>query len=610
MDAPLFHTALVTDSKISQITDDLAFAVYQGASSNTYQQFTAVSNSNSNLTFNVQIPSESVVINREVLIRSLMTITLTIGQVPSPNPSGYTAVPAGVLAFNYGQTDAFQAFPMSKAFQTTTATINNSNVSTNTQDIIDVLLRMNSSRELLRYSGMTPSFPDSQYAQYVDGYLANNNPLASYNNSSYDIDQVPRGSYPLSNTPTSNPAGIVSQIYRYTTAGGSAPVDNSPVATGVAGEYWNVVLQIDVTEPIFCSPFIFGKPDFNQSGLAGINTINLVMNIDGTLKRVFSTMAGSQVVGGNWNYSIAGGDTTGNNPLYSTLFSSPTLLMNFLSTQPTQLVPSRVVTPYIDYPRYISSSFSNASIPAFPSSSSTTTIQSQNIQLNQLPDYFFIVVRPQMANQTIKQSASFLTINNISINLNNVSGILASATQEDLWKMSIDNHSTQSWLEFSGQASNNSNTTGLGDLVGTTGSILVLSPALNLSLSNMLSNSSIGQFNFQFNIGVTNNLGETVTAEVLVITANSGMFVTSMGSSSIFTGLLTKQLVLDASEKQSENPIQSSMISRLVGGKMGNMPSSAMKHLIGKDGMRRMSMTAGAEGHGRVGVSKLGRLCM
>jgi hypothetical protein len=215
-----------------------------------------------------------------------------------------------------------------------------------------------------------------------------------------------------------------------------------------------------------------------------------------------------------------------------------------------------------------------------------------------------------MGSQTITTSASFLTINSISINLNNVSGILASATQEDLWKMSIANHSTQSWLEFSGQASNSNNATGLGEIVGTTGSILVLSPALNLSLSNMLSNSSIGQFNFQFTINVTNNLGVSVQPEILVITANSGMFVTSMGSSSIFTGLLTKQLVLDASEKQSENPIQSSMMSRLVGGKMGNMPTSAMKHLIGRDGMRRPVISGGVDGHGRAGMSKLSKLCM
>jgi hypothetical protein len=148
MDAPLFHTALVTDSKIAQITDDLAFAVYQGASSNTFQQFTAVSNSNSNLTFNIQIPSESVVISREVLIRTQFTVTLTVGQTGTP-------IVAGQTAFNYGVTDAFQAFPLSKSFLTTTATINNSNVSTNTQDILDILLRMNNSRELLRYSGMT-----------------------------------------------------------------------------------------------------------------------------------------------------------------------------------------------------------------------------------------------------------------------------------------------------------------------------------------------------------------------------------------------------------------------------------------------------------------------
>lgn len=589
MDAPLFHTALVTDSKIAQITDDLAFAVYQGASSNTYQQFTAVSNSSSNLTFNVQIPSESVVISREVLIRALMTITLTIGQTGTP-------IIAGQTAFNYGVTDAFQAFPLSKSFLTTTATINNSNVSTNTQDILDVLLRMNNSRELLRYSGMTPSFPDSQYANYSSGYLATNNPLASYNTASYDIDQVPRGAYPLNST---------SQIYQFTSAG--AFVSNSPVIA-TTGNYLKVVLAIEVTEPIFCSPFIFGQPDFNQSGLAGINTINLVMNIDAGLKRVFSTMAGSQV-GANYSVSIQAGDQSGISANPNPLFYNPQLLMNFLSTQPTQLVPSRVVTPYIDYPRYISNS---TQYPTIAGGVQNAVIVSQNIQLNQLPDYFFIAVRPQMAGQTIKNSASFLTIENITINLNNVSGILSSATQEDLWKMSIANGSTQSWLEFSGVASSNVNANGLGSSVGTTGSFLVLSPALNLSLSNMLSNSSIGQFNFQFNITVSNNLGQTVTPEILVITANSGMFVTSMGSSSIFTGLLTKQLVLDASEKQSENPIQSSMMSRLIGGKSGNMPSSAMKHMIGPHGMRRVggasAYSGGADSGGR--ISKLSKLCM
>jgi hypothetical protein len=505
-----------------------------------------------------------------------MTITL-----------GITNVPVGEQAFNYGQTDSFQAFPLSKSFSTTTATINNSNVSTNTQDIIDVLLRMNNSRELLRYSGMTPSFPDAQYAEYSSGYLATNNILASYNNSSYDIDQVPRGAYPLS----------YSNIIHTISGGGT---DASLISTNVL-DTWTVVLSIKVVEPIFCSPFIFGQPDFNQSGLAGINTINLVMNVDGSLKRVFSTMAGSNT-GASYAYTISAGDTT--NVTTLGLYTQPQLLMNFLSTQPTQLVPSRVVTPYIDYPRYISSQSQNGNL----ASGATATYQSQNIQLNQLPDYFFIAVRPQMASQTITNSASFLTINSITINLNNVSGILASATPYDLWKMSVANHSTQSWLEFQGLANNVNNTTGVGSSVGTTGSILVLSPALNLSLSNMLSNSSIGQFNFQFGINVTNNLGQSVPVEILVITANSGMFVTSMGSSSIFTGLLTKQLVLDASEKQSENPIQSSMMSRLIGGKVGNMPSSAIKHLIGLRGMRHMGVVGGAEGHGR--VSKLSKLCM
>ena len=63
-----FKTALIRDSKLAQITDQQVYGVYQGASNNTFQRFSAVSTSPSSLVFNVQLPSESVVLNREVLL--------------------------------------------------------------------------------------------------------------------------------------------------------------------------------------------------------------------------------------------------------------------------------------------------------------------------------------------------------------------------------------------------------------------------------------------------------------------------------------------------------------------------------------------------------------
>ena len=166
-----FKTALIRDSKLAQITDQQVYGVYQGASNNTFQRFSAVSTSPSSLVFNVQLPSESVVLNREVLIEA-------------QNFSFYHRVdnvPVGDTAFNYGLTDSLAPFPLAMSMLTLSSQINNTNVSLNLQDILPQLLRMNDSRELYRWNSYAPTLPDQAYFNYSDGVLASNNPLASFN---------------------------------------------------------------------------------------------------------------------------------------------------------------------------------------------------------------------------------------------------------------------------------------------------------------------------------------------------------------------------------------------------------------------------------------------
>ena len=58
--------------------------------------------------------------------------------------------------------------------------------------------------------------------------------------------------------------------------------------------------------------------------------------------------------------------------------------------------------------------------------------------------------------------------------------------------MSRRNGSQQSWSEFRGVVRN-----GNGETYNSLGSIIVIDPCRDLSLSDMLSSSSLGQFGFQ-----------------------------------------------------------------------------------------------------------------
>ena len=181
-----FRTVLIEDARIADITATETFGVQSSAAQSTYQQFQAVSTSNSSIVFNIQVPSENIVIDRKVDLASQLAFQLNLGNVP-----------LGDQCFQYGLTDALQAFPLNSLFTTTQATINNVSVSTNLQDVLPMLMKMSDRRMLQKYNSMTPSLPDAHWGEYKDAPATNANPLASYNNSSYDEAYEPRGSYSL-----------------------------------------------------------------------------------------------------------------------------------------------------------------------------------------------------------------------------------------------------------------------------------------------------------------------------------------------------------------------------------------------------------------------------
>lgn len=603
-----FRTCLIEDARIADITSTEVFGVQSSAAQSTYQQFQAVSSSNSSIVFNVQVPSENIVIDRHLLVASQLAFQITAGGAAPYN------VPDGAQVFQYGLTDCLQAFPLNSLFTTTQATINNVSVSTNLQDVLPMLMRMNDKRMLSRYNSLCPSLPDSAWGEYKDAPGSNSNPLAGYSNASYDEDFEPRGAYSLD----------FLQIDRYVNG---AYVDHSPVCVAAAGtNSWVISIKVSVTEPFLAlSPFINCEPE-NSAGIVGVNNMSMVLNIDSSCKRLFST-ANNAVVGGNslggyiskidLGFPIA--PNAGSSQAVG--FVNTRLLFNFLSLQPEQYakISTKNVVPFLDYPRYLTTFTSGTTIA--PAGSFTLT--SQSIQLNQIPDLIMICARVPMSSQNWNYASSFLTINNISVNFNNASGLLASATQQDLYNLSFRNGSAQSFYEFRGSADVNDNATGGVLKKATIGSMLVLNPVFDFSLPSYLSASSLGQYQFQFNLNVSNQYDfSVVQPELCIITMNSGIFATQQGTSQIFTGILTKEQVLRTKEQNPVAHLDSVEYKRMVGGKLQNRgmgslmkmmkkvlpaPSAPSGGAMSAGAMSAGAMCGGSISGGKKSVSKLAK---
>ena len=327
-------------SNIGDITSDLTYGVQTGAAQTTFQSFGVTSPSNNSLNFVVQVPSENIVLGRDVMVTSGLTWTMQI-----------TNVPAGQLAMQWGINTSLQAFPLASLMTTMNAQINNTNVSINLQDVLPSILRMNNSRELYRYNSTTPSLPDQVYGSYANAVGATNNPMASIYAGSYDVDQNPRGSFPV-------------QMTVIHASGNPVAIDDSLASSGLT-DVWYIQFTTTVTEPLFLSPFTWGDPHTtNSSGLVGINNINLTCNIDTSFKRFISTSIPSNQLVGIFPGRVSNTGTTSSNlfestgvtlggvVLYPPSGSTPSLLFRFLSPHPSDVFSARNVCPYISYPRY------------------------------------------------------------------------------------------------------------------------------------------------------------------------------------------------------------------------------------------------------------------
>lgn len=559
------------------------YAVEKGALSLTNAPFNAIAATSSQMTFNVYVPSENVFVDRALRWSATGRFQMTV--------TGTAGVVAGDVIAVVGKDFAVSSFPLNYLCQTMTATINDTTAVINSQDVLLEVLRLTDYKKNL-LQRTCPTMLD----KYQSNYLASqsvNDPMAGYSDAVND-DVVPNGSFLGFNftDPNGTPlVGTAAAAY----AGATYGMENGvPVyAAGALGAQ-TLYFSITSTEKLVLSPFVFADDCESDTGLFGINNIQLVMNFKSTgaggSLRVLKTLGnqGTNPVITNvvFNSGASGG-----------VWANPVLNVQFLTPSLDVPLPPKSVVPYMEFPRYITQS-QNGSINAYGSANGyVAQLQSQTITLPQIPDLLIIYVKatqvsggaagvqdpldPSYCDAYLPIASQFNSSikNPLSINFDNFSGLLSSHTTEELYQMSISNGLEMDWNQWSGLARSPAAipVTTVGALTGTfpgyasgawrplSGGFLVLKPSKDITLQSGQAPSLVGNFTLQFNLQVVNTYPFAVQPTLYVITANSGFFESIRGSSRIIKGVLSEQDIISA-------PVASAQthegLKRLVGGKL------------------------------------------
>jgi hypothetical protein len=332
------------------------------------------------------------------------------------------------------------------------------------------------------------------------------------------------------------------------------------------------------TEPIILSPFVFSDEYEWDTGLFGLNNIQLIMNLVSNPQRIIRTCsrAGRNIPIANIAY----------NPVVNA-FANSVVNCQFLTPSLDVPLPPKSVVPYMEFPRYITS-YQGSGVSA----GAVVQIQSQTITLPCIPELLIIYVKGDAALAST-DADYYLPLagyaddvrNPLSVNFDNFSGLLSSTTTEQLFLMSQHNGLEMDYDTWSGQSRSAGGSYGAfaaagsrqqGQLIPAVGSILVLKPGQDITLQSGQAPSLVGNFTLQFNIQVKNTSNATQRPQLYVITANSGFFESIRGSSRVIKGVLSEQDILSAPLAPMAVRCE---LNRMVGGfsfgALGNILSKA-----------------------------------
>jgi len=313
---------------------------------------------------------------------------------------------------------------------------------------------------------MTPSYVDKYYgrcaAAVIDGANgASSSFFSGVESGEKDSDTVARFGEIFS---VEVYLGDVVPANLVAPANGGYVVTNN--ATGNVATTVTVKCTVTISEPLLGLPTSTMKED--ESNYLGINNLELLLQWN-DMRNVFN-IGGSDTI---WK-SYAGDMATG-----LVISDAAKLNLKYMSLHASQYskLNAKNVLPYDEIVSY------KKLLTVAAAGTQTTDV----ISMRQIPNYIYMFVKPSYSSQKPQFSNHLcFPITGMNITYNNVSGLLTSYTQEDLYQMSRTSGSQQTWAEFRGLIQNRR-----GAQYAGIGSIIVIDPVRDLGLSDFLSSGSL-----------------------------------------------------------------------------------------------------------------------
>ncbi len=281
----------------TKIYNQRTYAILRGGSESTWKPTISTSFSNSSIQFTAPPPNPKIMVDRKVLLHLQFYVTLT-GSAASGN------------LYQPG-TSAPRSRPIQRVITTANCTLNNTNISINTSDIIDPILHYYDcvkQREIDDSLGIAMLDQAQDYSYIAHG---SRDPLNPYASSVSGAD-LSRGSYVinvLTNTPTS------------------------------------ATLVLDVTDVLFLPPFLSDVDD--AAAFVQLQTMDFNFSL-GDLSRCWSVNSNVAAGAGGINITSVSALIAG----APVMLVSPTLLFNYITPDPLIEIPRSVVYPYYEVQRY------------------------------------------------------------------------------------------------------------------------------------------------------------------------------------------------------------------------------------------------------------------
>lgn len=466
------------------------YGVFTGPGQNTFRTVTSTNFSNSNIVIDANPPSMQTYINRKVYInprfRITFTGTSTAGNVLLQAPDLPTA--SGLAtAGNVSYLNAPRAYPFAQICSAAQIQMGNCSISSNLNTYHRALMRYHNlvdSRNL--DLSTTPSMLDQHFEYFVP---AGNQSQIQYSNRN------PLGSY-IANVQEEPRGSFINCVVISNTA-------------------TSAVVELEVVEPYWISPELYERGD-EQVAFIGLNNMQFQFTL--------AARGGGNIANGLWS--------TAADPSLSVITSiSADVLgcnafINYLTPQLTQSIPRTVFYGYYEPTNYQTQSVA-------PLVAGTTTLLVMNaVQLNSIPNVAYIFVADKDSNFNYTKTDTFLSIDSINLTWENQDGLLNNASVSDLYQMSVRNGCNMSYRQWSYDC----------------GSVLAIKFGSDIALGNLDAPGKRGQYNFSFQIVVSNQTRLDVTPVINCVVMQEGVMSIENNSVVRSVGVLDSQTVLNTIE--------------------------------------------------------------